>query len=454
MYAYGASAALILSFVVLGLSSDKSKHDQLVSTTDLTKRTKQFQFPPILLRTLQFLSVILFLLTISSGLFGNQNSYVNFNMTFFWIIVVLAFTYVTALVGNLYQFINPWRVIFDEIRKYFPSVFKERKVLNPSWGCYPALLFYMVFIWLELFAHTTPYSLSIAIIFYTLLNFIGSCVFGVNSWFRSCEFFGLFFRLIGMMAPVKYRYIKTSRGAKTISATLRMPFIGLLEEEAPHISVVIFILFMLSSTAYDSLHHTEPWSRLFWVYLYPLLDSIIQLSSSQPYVLAAKIFGQWQMIALFMSPFAYLIFYLGSLFMTMRMIRSELSLLGISLRFAYSLVPIAFVYHFTHYYTLLLSQGLQIFNQIFDPFGFGWNVFGNKEIKIEPFIINTSYIWHTQVGLILIGHIVSVYLAHIVALKMFHTGTRAMVNQLPMLFFMVGLTAGGLWIMSLPLVGG
>jgi hypothetical protein len=62
-------------------------------------------------------------------------------------------------------------------------------------------------------------------------------------------------------------------------------------------------------------------------------------------------------------------------------------------------------------------------------------------------------VWHTQVWLILFGHIVSVYLAHLEALRVFPTRRQATLSQLPMLLLMVGFTTIGLWILSQPLGG-
>ena len=41
-------------------------------------------------------------LTIGAGLFGNPSPFANFSMTFFWVIFVLGFAYLTAFVGDLY----------------------------------------------------------------------------------------------------------------------------------------------------------------------------------------------------------------------------------------------------------------------------------------------------------------------------------------------------------------
>jgi hypothetical protein len=65
-----------------------------------------------------------------------------------------------------------------------------------------------------------------------------------------------------------------------------------------------------------------------------------------------------------------------------------------------------------------------------------------------------SWVWHAQVALMLFGHIVSVYLAHVVALRVFATRRDALRSQLPMLCLMVLFTVAGLWILAQPLQPG
>jgi hypothetical protein len=119
-----------------------------------------------------------------------------------------------------------------------------------------------------------------------------------------------------------------------------------------------------------------------------------------------------------------------------------------------TLVPIAFVYHLTHYYTLLLEQGGQLLKIVSDPFGFGWDLFGTANVTIAPVMLDVGNIWLTQVALIVFGHIVSVYLAHVEALRIFSSPLRAAISQLPMLVLMMVFTNLGLWILSLPIAGG
>lgn len=120
-------------------------------------------------------------------------------------------------------------------------------------------------------------------------------------------------------------------------------------------------------------------------------------------------------------------------------------------RFALSLIPVAFVYHVAHYFTLIFSQGAQLVRIVSDPFGWGWNLFGTANVDPAPLMLDTGIIWHLQVSFILIGHVLGVYWAHVDALAVFGTRKAALVSQLPMLFLMLFLTTFGLWILSLPI---
>src|SRR5262249_31139493 len=147
----------------------------------------------------------------------------------------------------------------------------------------------------------------------------------------------------------------------------------------------------------------------------------------------------------------YLAMYLACIGLAKTATRSTIAVRELALRFAPTLLPIALVYNITHYYTLVITQGTQIVRLVSDPFGFGWNLFGTARWLAAPIIPDAGVVWHTQVWLILFGHIVSVYLAHLEALRVFPTRRQATLSQLPMLLLMVVFTTIGLWILSQPL---
>lgn len=451
MYAYGAAAALVVSFVVVGIFAGAPAGIGARPLHGFFARDTGIDRAHFAVGATRAASVSALLLVITTGLFGTQNSFANFNMTFFWIVFLLGFVYLAAIIGDFYAALNPWRVLCDWIEVVQPRAFRSR-VRYPEWlGYYPAVALYMAFIWIELFGYTKPKSLAIMLIAYTLTNLLGAALVGKNRWFQYGEFFGVLFRLVGRMSFVHREDVAGAQGRRL---RVRPPFVGLLETRAEHPSLLFFVLFMLSSTAYDSLKETLPWSRLFWRHLYPLLEPFVKAASSQPYAVAAEIYRYWQWAWLVLLPFVYLVAYLLFIGLVKLAGRSDRSVTDLALQFALSLVPIAFVYNVTHYFVLLFSQGVQIVSLISDPFGAGWNLFGTANDEVQPLIIEPAVIWHVQVGLILVGHVVSVYLAHVEALKVFPNSRLATASQLPMLMLMVALTAAGLWIMSLPIGGG
>jgi hypothetical protein len=445
LYLYGAAAALALSFLLIAYFVSAEVSTSTPAQRDLTQASwvrllRRLRFLP----AMKILSVCGLLLCLLTGFFGNRNPYLNFNMTFFWIVFVLGFTYVSACIGDLYDAINPWKLITAQIEQLFAGYTRGRYAYPAALAYWPALFFYMAFIGIELFAHTTPFSLATMLLFYSALNLLGVWLVGAAAWFRYCEFFSVFLRLIAKMAPLDYRAGKLR---------LRAPFTGLLEPVAEHPSLLVFVLFMLSSTAFDGLRETVPWINLFWADTFNILTPLLGKPPVYFYVMLRPYYQAYELACLLLSPFLYLAVYLLFIALAKLITGSSLTLRQLALRFAFSLLPIALVYNITHYCTLIFTQGVKIVSILSDPFGWGWNLFGSAGLFRAPILPDMGLVWHTQVGLILFGHIVSVYLAHVEALRTFDTRRKAALSQLPMLGLMMLFTSIGLWILAQPISG-
>jgi len=451
LYLYGAAAALLVSFLIVGFFVNVKSVDANYRSVALDR----FEFwrsidSAGVLATWRAISVAGLALTIATGLFGKNNAYQNFNMTFFWIIFVLGFTYLTAVIGNVYAVLNPWLVLAQWAERLRPGLFDGRRPYPERWSYYPALALYMAFIWIELFGRTKPLSLSVILLAYTVITLAAAWWWGRGAWFRYGEFFAVFFRLTAKMAP--FAYVDDGSGRRRLR--LRHPFTGLLEERAEHLSLLLFVLFMLSSTAFDGIKDTVFWVKIFWKHVFHALLPLTGGTLVQSYPLFQKLYVVWQTLALVLSAYFYLGIYLFFVWLAQKVTRVQTPVRELALKFAFSLIPIAFVYNITHYYTLIATQGLQIVRLVSDPFGYGWDIFATRKWLLAPITLDAGTVWHTQVWLILAGHIVSVYLAHVEALKIFPTQRQATLSQLPMLFLMVVFTAIGLWILSRPIDSG
>jgi hypothetical protein len=452
LYATAATAALLLSFVIVGVFAVVPAVTRARPCVAASPGAPAAA-PSRLVACGRMASVFLLTSCIVTGFAGTQNAFLNFNMTFFWIIFVLAVPYVVAVVGDFYASVNP----FEELVRWVEAALGAAdppRAWPARLGCFPALAFYMAFIWLELFGQLRPRGLSGALAIYVVINVAGARVFGRQAWFRHAEFFAVYLRLIGRMSPwANVRATGDGASPARRDGRWHAPFSGLLDEPDQSISLVLFILFMLSSTAYDGLHSTSPWISVYWKTLYPAIAPWLHPAPDRQYILSSELYYLWQWSCLFASPFLYLAVFASCVGVMKAVTRSSIDLLTLVTRFSMSLVPIAFVYHVTHYYTLLLAQGGQIVRLVSDPFGTGWNLLGTARLPLPPVMLDMGSVWLTQVALILAGHIVGVLLAHVEALRIFGSPKRAALSQLPMLALMVLFTNFGLWILSLPISG-
>lgn len=425
IFAYGGAAAVIASFLIISYLVGKKQTEEKKKEIDITDKGFAFVNKDWFIKSGKAISLSLFLLAVITGLIGTVDSY--FNLSLFWILFVLGFTYLTAIIGNVYDTINPIKLIVNWLEKAF-GLGKGPLFRYPQWlGYYPALILYFAFIYIELFGKSGSWQLS-----FTLLQYLGIAItvvmfVGKEAWFKYCDFFVVFFRLIG-----KVSVFHKENGR----LYLRMPFSGLLKDRAEDLSLVVFILFMLSSTAYDGFHSTRA-----------LFDLHANWLGFLPYVI-------YRNLLLFLSPFIFLGIYVFLLWLTRLITRSEKSLKELILYFAFSLIPIAFVYNVAHYYVLLITEGQHFIRVLSDPLGLGWNLFGTGGLIINMKLVDTVITWYVQLALILAGHIVGVYLAHVDALKIFPNNKRLIWSQIPMLILMVLYTMAGLWILAQPVTDG
>ena len=60
-------------------------------------------------------------------------------------------------------------------------------------------------------------------------------------------------------------------------------------------------------------------------------------------------------------------------------------------------------------------------------------------------------VWYVQIVLIVFGHVVAVYLAHLRAGQRFKNAAHVLLSQYPMLLLMVLYTMTSLWILAQPI---
>ena len=101
---------------------------------------------------------------------------------------------------------------------------------------------------------------------------------------------------------------------------------------------------------------------------------------------------------------------------------------------------------------MLMISGQYVIPLASDPFGYGWDLFGSADYRVDIGIIGVRFVWYSAATAIVVGHVIAVVLAHVVALRQFATPRAALWSQLPMLVLMVGYTLLSMFILAQPIV--
>jgi hypothetical protein len=474
LYAYGAAAAVVFTFVLL-----------------VDERTAPHRYPRFdLMRLgwfraafasraalfgLRLLSAALFALVVASGLLGDQTPEDNLAPTFVWILWWVGLAFLTALFGNLWELVNPWKIVFE-----WADGFVRRlglgKGLGPylpypaGWGAWPALILYSGFAWVELVFpdSATPLNIAALILGYSAITWTGMILFGKDAWLRGGEAFSVFFGILARFAPTEAR-VTDRRLCKGCEApceaadggcvncyecfaraapedrqlNLRPPALGLARPERVTADRLAFVVFVLAIVTYDGLMATPLWLGV-QTLAAPVVEALGIHGLQGLYIV--------QTLGLISIPLLFLAAYLGFVKLAQVSGGGAVSTRQLAAAYVYTLVPIAIAYQAAHYHTLLLIQGLSIVALASDPLGWGWNLFGTAGYEINVGVVSADFVWYTQVALIVVGHVVAVYLAHGISLRLVDDRARAVRSQYPMLALMVLYTICSLWILNQPIV--
>ncbi|MEE2970586.1 MAG: hypothetical protein VX741_10690 [Pseudomonadota bacterium] len=456
-YVFGAGAAVALSFVIMAFAfraGATGNGAPWVKLRDVEMLNVVLR--PAVAVAAKTLSVALFFLVVIAGLVGVEEAANNFAPTFVWIIWWVGLAYVAALIGNIWPAVNPWSIVFAGferlIRRQGPDNVRTPRLAYPDWlGVWPAVALFFCFAWFELISESarSPGALSVAILIYSAITWLGMAVFGRDVWLARGEAFSLAFEVFGRFAPIGGR-----RGAFPDMRPRRWrvrPYASALITTDPcRLSATAFILVMLSTVTFDGFKETPLWSGL--------LQGAAQTRMLHPIIRILHDFGVdfhvvFETVILMVCPAAFLLVFLGFSRLTRWASGDPRPVLEIAGLFVFSLAPIAIAYHLAHYLSYLLIAGQFIIPLISDPFGFGWDLFDTAGYQVDITVIGARFVWYSAVMAIVMGHVIAVGVAHLVALKVFDTARAALFSQIPFLILMVAYTMISLWILSQPIVG-
>lgn len=450
LYLMGAGLTVALSFLILSLQ--RPVVVLRVWSVDLLDTPLRALFDSSLLKfCLRLLSLGLYLLVIVAGLIGVQNPVKNIAPAMIWAIWWVGIAYVSALLGDVWSLLNPLDTVFLWSENIYLKLRRSARRV-PPWrypaaaGVWPAVVFFFMFIWMELNweGSEQPASLACAMLLYSALSWLAMLLFGRACWLRHGEVFAIVFGLLARFAPIQSA---APNGDKIWR--LRPYAVGLLNQQAVNISGIFLVILMLASVSFDGVMETQPWYQLI-AWLTPIFPASMAATTVETWIRSA---------ALIVVPLLFLLIFLACC----RLIAhaghapsmpstSPVATLHVAGMFVLTLIPIAIAYHFAHYLSFLVMAGQYLIPLASDPLGLGWDLFGSKLYFIRIGIVDARMVWYVSLFAIVAGHIAAVILAHVTAQRLFPTRAGALRSQYPMLALMVGYTMISLWIMAQPIV--
>jgi hypothetical protein len=423
LYLYAAGGVVVISFVLVAVLAGEKVGPGAI---------RYPSWPAGLLTALDrsravrlvggLVGVAALLLVIGTGFFGNNNPFYNPAEYLVWVYLWAGLVILTGLVGNLWEYLNPFAALHSLVRRAYDPPPRE---LPGRLGVWPAIVLYYCFVFLELASGIAnqPKVVAALALIYTLFTLSGMLVFGRDVWLGRVEFLTLLFDLVSRFSPVE----RTEKGL-----ILRPWGVGLLRPYPPGWDRVVFVILTLSSLAFDGLIATQQWQNLSTA-LEPLWLQFGSLGFAL--VRGAGILGVTLIFLTVFTVIVRLVIYFGYVKVDVPTTVSA---------FAMTLVPIALVYNAAHNYSYLTVNAQQAIPLI--P--------GLSSYRVSYVLANAALVWYVQVVLIVIGHVIAVYLAHLRAGERFRSAKNALLSQYPMLLLMVGYTMTSLWILAQPTTRG
>ena len=469
LFMVGAAATVAFSFVVIGLF--------------VRVRSGSFEYPrfnllgvpvlgwvltsPLLLGPIRVASVGLLVLVIAAGLFGINKPVENIGPTLVWVIWWVGMGYISALAGNLGRLINPWAIVYGWFERLVPL---DRPMFQypERWDIWPALAVFFAFAWIEnVYTEAArPFNLGMLVLLYSLVTWMGMIAFGKDQWLKRGEAFSVLFGYFSRFSPTEVRLIgnqpctdcelgcdanescvdcyscfgRAEKGQREFN--LRPYAVGLTLRTRVSTATAGFVLLALATVTFDGLSETPVW--------FDFRNTAYS---------AATVFGRHAVAAIdtlgiVLLPLTFLAVYLGVSWAVGRLSGQDTAVSTVAKTFVFALVPIALAYNMAHFISLLAIQGQYIIPLASDPLGFGWDILGTSDYRLNIAVVNAKFLWFASVGAIVLGHIVSVFVAHVISMGEFRDRAGALRNQYPMLALMVFYTATSLWIIAQPIVSG
>src|SRR3954471_8430029 len=368
LFAWGATAVLILSFVALGVLWSKPPLESMAHRGFLT-------LPRLLDPAAALVGLALTVLVLVSAFAGTTDTATNLTPTFVWVLFWVAVPLATVVLGDFYTALDPWRAIARLAGAASRAFGRAPRTVRPypeKAGRWPAAAGLALIGWMELvwIRRDDPRALGVVILAYGAIQLAGMARYGTTAWRRHRGPFAVYVHILSHAAPV------AGDGRRVM---LRAPLSGL-----PALTVVpgtaATLCVLLGTTSFDGLSRGGLWQQIG-----PRVASALADLGLSP-ALANQVTGTLGLaLAIGIVVSVYRVGVTGM----QRLSRgAEGDALGG--RFAHTLVPIAVGYVVGHYFSLVAVQGQALAALASDPLGNGANLFGTASLTVNYTLLSAA----------------------------------------------------------------
>lgn len=437
LFAWGASLVLIVSFALLS-AAWRTVRLQEERWRPLAAGVSSAIVGPVMQAACGLIGVGLLVLVVYSGIEGTEDPSRNFSSVFVFVSFWLGVVVLSVLFGGVFRAFNPWRAIARAFSGAFrlvagqpaPTPFKYPERL----GYWPAVAGLVAFVWLELIYGAStltrglePHTIAVATIAYSAYTFTAMALFGIDRWIDRGETFSVYFRMFSTLSFFEVRDGRLGRRRALTGA----PSWG----EVP--GSVALVLVAIGATSYDGAQEGLLSGAIKETYGW-LTDAGLGLLAG------FRINGSLWLLAV-IGGFSAL-YWLG--IRGMHTVAGSPPTRELARSFAHSLIPIALAYLVAHYFSFFyFFEQAQFGYLLSDPLGDGSDLFGTANWGID-YGLGSHAIWYTQVGALVVGHVLALTLAHDRALAVYDDVRHATRSQYFMLAVMVAYTCFGLFLLS------
>lgn len=473
------SFAAVIDFLPRALQTTRYPYARLLRSTPRVNAVAS-----VVITGLRALCVGLLALSLIAAFAGSPVASENLAPSLVWILFWVGVAFTSALLGDVWAIVNPLRTVFAFFERLWRTLTGRPFALGlpyPSTlAAWPAVIVLFAFAWMEhVWAQpVAPATLGIALLVYSAFTFAGMFVYGREAWLLNADAFALFFRLFARFAPFEVRIelnaanagcgqaiCRTNDGVCINGAAclttcprpawtlnLRPPAAGLLQPQNLGSSHVVFILLALASVTFDGFLATGWWRDTLALASAAGRDTGLNALAAATSLAPATIARG---IGLMAFPLLFCALFLLTCVAIVRIDSNREAGGGVVRRtfataaaFVPALMPIAIAYHLAHYLSVFVMLPTLLWPRLLDPLGEAHN-----PMTIDPAAagFDVNVLWTLIVAAIIAGHVLSVYLAHVLALD--RTGDRrlAVRTELPLLALMVCYTMISLWILAQPM---